>query len=125
MKSSKQRYTLDQLFSMLNWHWVEGAHKHIIYNPHLVPQYRIIRQQAHDGTSIFTWEMVQKAMWVLASQNSFYGPDGPPPEGFHMEYEVGTTKLFSMFGTVDINGNKMWGQRQRLIIPVRSKFVED
>lgn len=116
----KERFSLDDIMKILEAKWT--GNPHITYDPSLVPQYRIIRQQSHDGTQIFTLDLIRDSMMHLFTMNSYYKPMGLPPEDCYVQYTVGTIRLVTVYGTVDIPAGRYPGQRERIIIPVTCEY---
>lgn len=89
---------------------------HITYDPKLRRgEYDIIRGSTHDGTLIFTRELISKALINLADRSSYYKPKGWK-EG--MRYRVGPVRIATVFGTVNLPCGRFPGERQRVTIPV-------
>jgi len=93
------------------------ASEWLTFDPHVVPQYRIIRQQSHDGLVAFTEQMIGEVLDGLATRTSFYKPDGPPARP--PKYIVGWLRLAVAYGKVDLPCGRYPGQRERITLPVR------
>lgn len=115
----RQRLTLEQAMQLarLPMHLAS----HITYDPHLKPQYRIRRGTKHDGTLIFTIEVMRIALQNLIERTSYYKPHGEPTGP--MEYTVGPIYLFCVYGMVDLPIGRYPGQRERVVIPVVAREV--
>ena len=96
---------------------ITDASQWITVDPNVTPQYRIIRQQVHDGCVDFTADLVMQALWPLVLRESYYAPDGVPEVLPH--YVVGMVRLAVAYGTVDLPVGRYPGQRERLTLPVR------
>lgn len=106
------------LFGGITW----NCEPFVRYVPDLEPQYRIRRQQRHDGLCLFTNDFILQAMRPLLDRDSFYVPLGPCPPGHEAFYEVGDAKLISTFGRVEVPAGIVNGVRERIVIPVRCTF---
>lgn len=101
---------------------------HIEFDPSITmrnKQYHISRQQSHDGTMMFTYEMLRKMMEGLVMQGSYCTRDLPNESRtvVGIKYKVGFLRMFTVYGLVDINGRKLPGQRERFRLPVVAEFV--
>lgn len=123
MSFQKERFTLAEIMKILEASFDKGIEPFIKYDPTVKPQYRIIRQQSHDGTQIFTWEFLMNAMLPLFSRNSYYTPE-PPISGHQPVYTIGKIRLVTVFGRVDVPAGRIWGQRERIVIPVSVEWVK-
>lgn len=95
----------------------------ITFDPDVQHQYRIIRSTTHDGTAIFTDELIGEALNLLLTGASYFVPD--PPNGRTPRYVVGTARLATVCGTVllPVSATHRYpGERQRLTIPVRVEY---
>lgn len=93
------------------------------FDPSLVPQYKIVRSQTHDGTMMFTQELLDEAMARLANRVSYYKPMGSPESSGDVRYVVGWAKFATVFGMVDLKCGRYPGLRERITIPVRCVYV--
>jgi len=99
---------------------------HITYNPRLRKgDYSIIRGSAHDGTLLFTLELIQKALEPLAAKASYHKPREQEftEKRERVRYEVGPLRIATVFGQVDLPVGRRPGVRQRVRIPVRMTFA--
>lgn len=94
---------------------------HITYDPKMRKgDYSIIRGSTHDGTLLFTNELLQEALVHLAAKASFHKPrEAEFKAAKDVRYVVGPLRLATVFGTVDIPAGRYPGQRERVRIPVR------
>lgn len=99
---------------------------HISFDPNVSHQYRVIRQSAHDGTLLFTHELIDRCLIdPVVNAGSCFKPD-PPREGVkRIHYTVGWLKLLSVYGTVNLPIGRYPGMRQRAILPVRCEHFYD
>lgn len=86
-------------------------------------QYRIIRESKHDGTLVFSSDLLLDAMQNLIEGTSFFKQE-PPPEGKLPRYTIGTIRRAVVYGMVDLPCGKVRGQRERITIPVRVEWVD-
>lgn len=102
---------------------------HIHYNPELRSgQYSMIRQTGHDGTHVFTQQMLQRAFVPLITMGSYWKPLPPAADRVlqHVEYEVGPMRWVKVYGMLYLNcstTNKYPGMRERIRFPVNCNFV--
>jgi hypothetical protein len=116
------RLTLDEAFSFIGAKWITDK-PHIIFDPKVKAQYRIRRQCSHDGTLLFSIDLMQKAFLPLLSKDSFYKRDGfLSPEEFDIKYIIGPIKVINIYGLVDLPCGRVPGQRERVVIPVRCEY---
>jgi hypothetical protein len=101
--------------------WV--GQPHIRFDPHMTPQYRIRRGAFHDGTMVFSVELLARALSTLFNESSYYIPMGEPPEGMRSEYTIGPIKQFSAYGRVKLPAGVFPGEHERVVIPVRCEYV--
>ena len=125
-KSNWQRDQLDPVAYIRDKGWPVD---HISYDPRMRKgDYSIIRTSAHDGTLLFTYELIEKALLLLAAKASF---DKLREEEFtaqreRVHYTVGPLRLATVFGLVKLplSETRLYpGQRERVRIPVRMTFV--
>ncbi len=115
--SGRERLSLDDAMNFAKARWT--GEPHITYDPDLVPQYKIRRGSAHDGTMLFSVELMQQAMAPLFRRVSHYKPMGPPPPGMIPRYTVGRIKRYCVY----VKRGNWWGERERVVIPVRCEYV--
>jgi hypothetical protein len=120
----KQLYTIEEVCTMFNI----DCPKHIKTNPKLSrindAQYDIVRQTSHDGTLLFTRELIGKAVENLINKNSYFKDDNI--EGVtDVEYEIGLISLATVFGKVDLPIGKYPGEKQRVRIPVKCNYIRN
>ena len=78
----------------------------------------------HDGTLLFTWEIMSRLLAPLVYRESF--PVSRPPDWPRLKeikYTIGLCRQAVVSGRFDINGTMMWGQRERMRLPVRVEYV--
>ncbi len=100
----------------------------VSFNPDLkrwkgkkVGQYDIVRTVRHDGTGLFVKQLFLDALFLISARASCYvGQDG---ETGLRHYEIGEISIASVFGRYEINGKTIFGQRQRIRVPVRCYYV--
>ena len=122
ISTSRDRLTLDEAMGFIGARWT--AEPYINFDPGIIPQYRIRRASTHDGTFLFSKELMLKALSPLFSRASYYKPMGEPPAGMVPEYTIGMIKRFSVFGDVVVPAGKIFGERECVVIPVRCKYVQ-
>lgn len=85
-------------------------------------QYRIIRASTHDGTCMFTDELLRDAAAPLIEKTSAWAKMMPMPSALrqhHVRYEVGRVRHARVFGTVAMPCGRYPGVRESITIPVR------
>lgn len=118
----RDRLTLDEAMRFIGATW--AGKPHIEYDPSLKPQYRIRRGCAHDGTLLFSVELMRDALMPLFDRVSYYKRMGEPPDGMIPKYTIGPIKRFSVYGKVDLPAGRFPGERERVVIPVRCEYVD-
>lgn len=120
--------TSRHFFNPIAWLENRGVNcSHITFDPALKPEYRIIRGTTHDGTLLFTEEVIGKALAPLANRSSFYKHTEPDWEMVkEVRYTVGLARLATVFGQVMLpcSATQTYpGQRERITVPVRCEYV--
>jgi hypothetical protein len=117
------RHRIDPVMWMRKLGWPTD---HITYDPKLRKgEYQIVRGSTHDGTLLFTHELLGKALEPLADKSSYYKPREAEftADTWHkVRYVVGPLKLATVFGEVSLpcsDTMKYPGQRERVRIAVR------
>ena len=121
LKTSRDRMDLNAAMRLIGAKW--AGEPHIKFDPNLIPQYRIRRASSHDGTMIFSIELMQKALTPLFDLSSYYKPMGEPPEGMSQKYTIGRIKRFSVYGRVKLPVGMYPGERECVVIPVSCEYV--
>ena len=124
MDFEKNQYTIDEVCKMCG---IEKP-KHITMNKKLSrinnAQYDIIRQSSHDGTALFTLELLVDAVKGLINKESYFKSDNID-NVFDIEYEIGLISMVSVFGKVDLPCGNFRGMKQRVRIPVKCKLIRN
>lgn len=124
MEFRKDYYTIDEVCNICG---IETP-KHITTNPKLSrvneAQFDIVRQSSHDGTLIFTKELLGRGIYNLVNKTAYY--KGDDMNGVvDIEYEIGLISLATVFGVVDLPAGKYQGEKQRVRIPVKCKLIRN
>jgi len=124
MEFRKEYYTIDEVCNMYG---IETP-KHITTNVKLsrlnVGQFDIVRQSSHDGTLIFTKEILGRAIENLINKTAYYKKDNM--EGVtDVQYEIGLISLATVFGVVDLPAGRYPGEKQRVRIPVKCTLISN
>jgi len=117
--------TFDELMKMAGCSWSKDAKPWITQDPTLVHDYRIIRQQASDGTLATSQSFFQEALMPLINKSSCFKKDMPPADTpwESVSYVVGRIRHVRAWGTVTMaDGRRFPGLKERLIIPVRCYY---
>lgn len=118
----RERMTLDQAMDIVGASWIGRLEPHIVFDPTVKHQYRVIRTQTHDGTTMFTPQLLMDTLLNLFRQNSYYTPMGPPPDGYLPHYTIGHIRHALVFGMVDLPAGRYPGCRESFVIPVRCEY---
>lgn len=124
MDFKKECFTIDEVCKI---HGIETP-KHITVNKKLSRlnegQFDIVRQFSHDGTLMFTKELLGKAIENLVNKTAYYKGDNM--DGVtDIEYEIGLISLVTVFGVVDLPAGRYLGEKQRVRIPVKCKLIRN
>lgn len=118
MKFRKELFTADVIWTMYG---IETP-KHIRTNAKLTRlnggQFDIVRECSHDGTLLFTKELLGKAIESLVNKTAYYKLDNMESV-VDIEYEIGLISIATVFGRVELPAGKYPGERQRVRIPVK------
>ena len=120
---ARQFLTLDEAMRIIRARWT--GEPHIIFDPNVDYQYRIIRRQTSDGTLDHYHWLLHEALESLFGRSSYYKPMGDLPPGHLPFYTVGRIRFASVFGKVKLgcSETRMYpGERQSVIIPVRCEY---
>lgn len=86
--------------------------------------YDIVRGSCHDGTLIFTQELLQRALIDIANQRACCLKDDIDSENLGgINYILGDMYLATVFGMVDLPAGRYPGERQRVRMPVKCEYV--
>ena len=95
----------------------DASLRHITYDPKLKKgEYEIIRQGTHDGTLIFTQEILQKSVLNILNETSYYiktKPDWSRLKG--IVYTIGKIKHCTVYGDVSM--------KERIRFPVICEYI--
>lgn len=96
----------------------------IQFNKDVVYEYRIIRSCKHDGTLVFTDNLITEALSLLLNQQSYYKITAPYDFSTvaGIDYEIGEMELKTRYGTVDLPIGRCMGQKDTITIPVRCNY---
>lgn len=83
------------------------------------PDYYIVRITTHDGTLMFVYEMYERVFKDII-QGTAYCIAKPHDIEDDIDYTIGDLFYFSDFGTKEINGHKMMGQTDVMVLPVKT-----
>ena len=89
------------------------------------PEYKIIKKSSHDGTLMFTGDIIAKTLEPLFNMTSCYAKTKPSDESKvkAIYYIVGDLELKSEFGMVDLPIGRYPGQTDTVTIPVRCEYI--
>lgn len=111
----------------------EAVIEHITYNPNLTKrngaQFERRLYQRHDGTMIFTAQLISELLAPVLNMQSCPKEHEARMDMVRVEYEIGDIRLATVFHIedgIEINGNKMPGQREKATMPVKCTiFLKD
>ncbi len=100
--------------------------EHITINPNLTKktgaQYEIIRGSSHDGTLLFTCQLLAKCMEPVVNKKSYW--KGQNLEGVKdVKYEIGVISMATVFGRVKVPAGEINGERQRVRMAVKCTLI--
>lgn len=96
---------------------------HITFDEKLDCDFRRRVQSTHDGTLMFIRESIDRLFMPLIKMQS-YSKKEPINEGVkRIEYKIGKLYQFNIFSKYNINGHIMFGQRDRIMIPVKCTLI--
>lgn len=110
---------------MIKYFWPTADVSHITYDPSLRKgDFDIIRQSSHDGTLIFSDEIIQNTVITLANMQAYHASRPPDWDMLdHIKYVVGDLKIAIVYGTVDLPAGRYPGQKERTRIPVKCEYI--
>lgn len=123
---SFSRYKLNPLDVIREQFGVEL--NHITYDPHLRKsgcQYQAIRQASHDGTMLFTEELLANSLIEIANMQS-YSKNAPPEDWSKVvaiKYTLGPIWLSTVYGMVGLPSGTCPGSKQRVRMSVACEYV--
>lgn len=115
-------------FNPIDWLVARGADcSHITFDPSVKAEYRIVRGTTHDGTQLFTEEVIGRALGPLANRSSFYKGTEPDWEKVvGIRYTVGLARHATVYGEVllPVSATHRYpGLRERITVAVRCEYV--
>lgn len=109
--------------------WKDGMKlQHIKYDPKVNDDYdyKIIRNSAHDGTFLFTMELMEKAVIPLINRTTYYKlaiPNEKEHDRTRFSYTVGDGVIKREFRDIKIGDGMYPGQDETIEIPVKFHYV--
>jgi hypothetical protein len=99
--------------------------QHIIYDKDVVPEYNLIRSSTHDGTMMFTHQLMCEAVECLVNRTTCYVKTQPkyPSTIKDMKYIIGDIELKTEYGIKDLNCGRYPGVTDTITIPVRCEYT--
>jgi uncharacterized alpha/beta hydrolase family protein len=99
---------------------------HITINEKLskrnVAQYEIIRQVSHDGTVVFTHNLLKDVLAPLWKKETYYKRDNID-NVIDIRYEIGLISLATIYGKVKLPCGNVNGEKQRARVPVKTILI--
>lgn len=108
--------------------WPEASVKHITYDPSMRKgDYYIIRQSRHDGTLLFTLELLQRGLIKVINKESYCTKTISRDLKYKdIKYTVGPMKHSTVYGQVYLpcsKNHKYPGQAERIRMPVKCEYI--
>lgn len=91
---------------------------HIRFDPAAPFQYQVIRGSTHDGTLLFSQELLYQVLGPLIDKRACYKPMEQWEGVQDLRYTVGKLRVAIVQGTVHIPAGWYRGQRERVSLPV-------
>ncbi len=86
-------------------------------------QYEIIRSSTHDGTMVFTKELLMSVLSPIVNRVSFFKPE-EPTDMSKVRYEIGLIKLETDFREkVTLPCGEFPGQVEKTTLPVKMEVL--
>jgi len=124
MKFKKELYNINEVCDMLRVKVPDHIKTNNKLNRAGNGEFDIIRQSSHDGTLIFTMQLLARSVEPLLNKTAFYtesNMDGV----IDIEYEIGLISLVTVFGLVKLPVGNCQGEKQRVRIPVKCKLIRE
>jgi hypothetical protein len=98
--------------------------EHIQFDKDVVPEYHVIRNITHDGTMMFTQEVLDKALIPLINRTTCCKTSEPEDisKVKWMGYIIGEVELKEEFGMKDLACGRYPGVTDTVTIPVRCVY---
>lgn len=98
---------------------------HINFDKDVIPEYHIIRESTHDGTIIFTSQLIAEALEPLIRMESYYKVSAPEDLSTikGINYTIGEIELKSVYGMKDLKCGRYPGVTNIVSIPVRCEYI--
>jgi hypothetical protein len=108
--------------------WPEADVSHISLDPSLREgDFQVIREMQSDGTLIFTYQLLQKALMGIVNGNSYKKTaDVDWDNLLQIKYTVGEMRMATVYGHVHLDCSKTTkylGQRERVKMWVKCEYV--
>jgi len=125
--SSFQKKTHNPL-DLIKQFWPDADVSHITYDETLRKgDFSVIRESTHDGTLVFTLEVLQEALLGLVNGTSYCTlHDIDWDKGVYIRYTVGSMRHAVVFGDVKLgcSDTQLYsGQKERIRMPVKCEYV--
>lgn len=101
---------------------------HIIFDESIDNDYdyQVIRSSSHDGTFLFTANLIAEALEPLVNRTTYCKKDlteDQLKEVIGIDYTIGNIRLESEYGKVTVKSGEIDGVTQTVSIPVRCKYT--
>jgi len=98
---------------------------HINFDINIIPEYHIIRESTHDGTMLFTSQLIAEVLEPLVNRQGYCKASAPEDLSTIKEinYIIGEIELKSNYGMKDLKYGKYPGVTNVVSIPVRCEYI--
>ena len=102
---------------------------HIKYDSNVNEEYdyRLIRSSTHDGTMLFTMQLLGEVLEPIVLQKTYCAKHFSPEEAEEkikgIKYTIGDIFIENDFGVKDINGVKIHGQTETATLHVKCDYI--
>ncbi len=113
---------------LIKQYWPEADVSHIEYDPEMKAadrEYWRIEGCGHDGTMMFTIEMLQKCLLPIVNMTTHFVPTEPSDASKlkAINYKIGKIRHVTVFGMVELRAGRYPGQKERVRLPVVCEYV--
>lgn len=108
---------------LIQSYWPDADASHITYDPNMVVgEFNIIRGSTHDGTMLFTIEILQRTLLPVVN-GTCCNKSNQPPTGVRLFYTIGPILLeIEYSGIVDLPVGRRPGQIEQATMPVNVRW---
>lgn len=122
METMRRHLDLNQAMEFIGAEFISDPY--IIYNPEIKHQYRVRAAIAHDGTMLFSVDVMKKAFKRLFFKESYYLPMGEPADDEDVIYHIGKIRNFGIYKPIKCVGGFISGIKECVSIPVSVEYIK-